>query len=108
MTKRTWFGLAMTAVACVAIASPAFLGVFNSTYKVKSSSELGKAKCAVCHTKGKELDPYGEDLKKALGGAKKLSPEVLAKVEGLDSDKDGVKNSDELKKGTLPGDAKSK
>jgi len=26
----------------------------------------------------------------------------------LDSDKDGVKNGDEIKKGTLPGDPKSK
>ncbi|HCE00757.1 MAG TPA: hypothetical protein DER07_06910 [Armatimonadetes bacterium] len=106
--KRTLIGLSLSAVACVAMATPAFLGVFLSNYKVKGTSDLGKAKCAICHTKGKQLDAYGEDLKKALGGAKKLTPEILAKVESLDSDKDGVKNGDEIKKGTLPGDPKSK
>ena len=106
--KRTMIGLSLSVVACVAIASPAFLGTFMSTYKVKGTSTIGKAKCAVCHTKGKELDAYGEDLKKVLGGAKRLTPDMLAKVEALDSDKDGVKNGDEIKKDTLPGDPKSK
>ncbi|MFN3684905.1 MAG: hypothetical protein ACK41F_13375 [Fimbriimonadaceae bacterium] len=106
--KRTLIGLSLSAVACAAIASPAFLGVFLSNYKVKGTSEVGKAKCAVCHTKGKALDPYGEDLKKVMGGAKKLTPEMLAKIEDLDSDKDGVKNGDEIRKGALPGDPKSK
>lgn len=106
--KRSLIGLSLSAVACAAIASPAFLGVFLSSYKLKGTSNLGKAKCGVCHTKGKELDAYGEDLKKAMGGAKRLTPEALAKIEALDSDKDGVKNIDEIKKDTLPGDPKSR
>lgn len=108
MTERTWFGVAKSAVACAAIASPAFLSAFNSTYKVKATSSLGKAESAVCHAKGKQPDPYGEDLGKALGGAKKLAPEILAKVEALDSDKDGEKNIDGIRKGALPGDAQSR
>ena len=32
----------------------------------------------------------------------------FAKIEALDSDGDGVKNIDEIKAGTNPGDAKSK
>jgi len=106
--KRTLIGLSLSAVACVAMASPAFLGVFLSNYKVKGTSDLGKAKCAICHTKGKELNAYGEDLEKALKGAKKPTAETLKAVEQLDSDKDGVKNGDEIKKGTLPGEPKSK
>jgi hypothetical protein len=82
---------------------------FNAKYHPSKNSELGKAKCATCHVgMTKKLNPYGESLKAAMGGLKKLTPEAMAKVEGLDSDGDGAKNSDEIKAGTLPGDPKSK
>jgi mono/diheme cytochrome c family protein len=106
--RKTLTTLSLAALGVLAIAGPAWVGLFEKTYDVKAGSNLKKAKCAVCHTKGKELNAYGEDLKKALGGAKKLTPEILAKVEALDSDKDGVKDIDEIKKGSLPGDAKIK
>jgi hypothetical protein len=64
-------------------------------------------KCSTCHTgtpkKGvPALNPYGKDLmEKALDPAKKTYD--FKKVEGLDSDGDGVKNLDEIKAGTNPG-----
>ncbi|MCW5942813.1 MAG: hypothetical protein KIS66_11305 [Fimbriimonadaceae bacterium] len=39
---------------------------------------------------------------------KVLTGSVLKKVEGLDSDKDGVKNIDEINADKMPGDPKSK
>jgi hypothetical protein len=35
--------------------------------------------------------------------ARSLTPDVLKSVENLDSDKDKVRNIDEIKKGRLPG-----
>lgn len=84
---------------------------FKTNYKVQKNSALDKANCAVCHVgKSTKLNPFGLDVKKALSDAKshKVTPEILAKLESLDSDKDGVKNIDEIKAGTNPGDAKSK
>jgi len=79
--------------------------VFVDTYSVKADSNLGKAKCAVCHTKatGGALNPYGTDLKGALNGSKKLTSAMLKSVEGKDSDGDGRKNIDEIKADKMPG-----
>ena len=33
----------------------------------------------------------------------KVTPEIVVKLDKLDSDKDGVNNVDEIKKGQLPG-----
>jgi len=96
--------------SAAAWAFPTFLKVFTDTYKVKADSTLGKASCAVCHVaknKTDQLNPYGQDLKKALDNDK-VTKKSLTKVEKLDSDKDGVTNIDEIKAGTLPGDPKSK
>jgi hypothetical protein len=71
-----------------------------------AKAKLGK--CATCHTKGMpkkddaELNAYGKDLKESG------KPADFAKVEAKDSDGDGVKNADEIKAGTNPGDAASK
>jgi hypothetical protein len=96
-------------LSSAAMALPTFTGVFTGTYHVKADSALGKAKCGACHVgTSKNLNPFGADLKKALAGKKTLTAAILKKVESKDSDKDGVKNGAELKKGTLPGDPKSK
>lgn len=95
----------------VALTSNAFVGDFTSTYGIKVGSKLQKAKCGLCHTtKLPNLNLYGTDLRKAMTqeNTKVLTGSVLKKVEGLDSDKDGVKNGDEIAKDTLPGDPKSK
>jgi len=86
--------------------------VFRETYGVKAGSALGKAYCAVCHTsvgKGDKLNPYGEAIAGVLTEKKtrQLTKEMLASIEELDSDGDGVANGDEITADSLPGDAKS-
>jgi hypothetical protein len=103
--------LGLTTLASLAIALPPMVKDFETAYGIKKGSNLSKLGCAVCHIgKTTRLDPYGVDLKKAMEAAKtkKLTPEILKSVEALDSDKDGVKNVDEIKADTNPGDAKSK
>ena len=71
-----------------------------------AKAKLGK--CSTCHTKpmpkkdDADLNTYGKDLKETG------KPIDFAKVEAKDSDGDGVKNADEIKAGTNPGDAASK
>lgn len=92
-----------------AISSAPMIGVFNAKYSPKKDGNLAKAKCSLCHQKAlPKLNPYGEEMKKELAGAKKLTPDVLGKLEGKDSDGDGVKNGVEIKADTLPGDKASK
>ncbi|MCB8931822.1 MAG: hypothetical protein M9921_02810 [Fimbriimonadaceae bacterium] len=106
MKRLTMVGLVM-ALAVFALAFSTFVKTFDATYKIEKTSKLGKVGCALCHTsaKGGKLNPYGEDLKKVLTAAntKKLTPELLKKAEGLDSDKDGVKNLEEIKGDRFPG-----
>ncbi len=90
-------------LSTAALASIAWQKLFMDTYKPKADSELAKAKCKICHVKGSELNVYGKAL-----NAKPKTAASLKAVEKLDSDKDGVSNIDEIKAGTLPGDAKSK
>jgi len=84
---------------------------FNEKYP-DAKAKLGK--CSTCHTKplpkkeDAELNAYGKDVKSTIDpkdAAKKID---LAKIEQKDSDGDGVKNIDEIKKGTNPGDKNSK
>ncbi|GIV15007.1 MAG: hypothetical protein KatS3mg022_0442 [Armatimonadota bacterium] len=93
-----------------ALATPKYLAAFWKAYPSAKSTAVGKAKCTVCHVKGKELNVYGKDVQKVLQEkkTKDLTAEILKSIEKLDSDKDGVSNGDELKAGTLPGDPKSK
>jgi len=93
-------------------AFPGFLKIFKETYSVSADSTLGKANCAICHTssnKGDAMNPYGADLKKVLQAkhTMKMTPEILASIESLDSDQDGVANIDEIKADTLPGNPNS-
>ena len=84
---------------------PANLPIFNAKYSPKKGGAVAKAKCGVCHVgMTKKLNAFGEELKK-LG---KVTVDTLGKVEGLDSDGDGVKNGAELKADTLPGNKASK
>ncbi len=103
--------LVAVVIAVFVLASAAFATItwqkeFDKLYKPKATSELKKARCAVCHVdkagKG-ALNPYGKALEK-----KKLESASFKAIEKLDSDKDGFTNIDEIKAGTLPGDPKSK
>lgn len=103
--------LAMMAIlgtlAALALAMPAFDKLFESTYKIKADSGLGKANCILCHVKksGSGLNPYGADLKKQIdkSGGKKMTAEMFKAVEQLDSNGNKVKNIDEIKADKLPG-----
>lgn len=99
----------VAAFAVAAMTMPTYVGVFNTKYKVDKNSPVAKAKCGVCHVgMTKKLNPYGDEIVKVQGGVKKLTAEMLEKIEDKDSDGDGVKNGAELKAGTLPGDKASK
>jgi hypothetical protein len=106
MKKLFFVGVVFGAFA-IASAMTAYSKTFNEHYKVKADSNLAKAACMTCHVgvKGGKLNTYGLDLQKAMTAkkAKSLTPDILTKVEGLDSDKDGVSNIDEIKKDSNPG-----
>lgn len=110
-TARTGMTVAMLLTASVALAMPTFYTEFSTVYKVPKDSTLKKANCGLCHQGmvTTKYNPYGLDLKKVMDELKikKITAEVFKKVEELDSDKDGVKNIDEIKGNTLPGDPKS-
>lgn len=106
--RRILTVLAATAFVLAAFALPAFNPVLTAKYHPAKGSDLDKARCGACHVgMTKKLNPFGTDLGKAVGGGK-VTPEGLAKVEDMDSDKDGAKNGAELRAGKLPGDPKSK
>jgi hypothetical protein len=93
-------------IAVAAFALGSFLKVATDTYKFPADSAAGKAKCQLCHVGkmgGAKLNPYGIDVKAAQKGAKMITPAILHSIDGLDSNKDGVKNGDALKAGKLPG-----
>jgi hypothetical protein len=100
---------AVALVAGSALATMDLQKQFGTTYP-----DAPKAKCGTCHTPPKaggmpkkgdaDVNPFGKDL----AATKKDGKYDFAKIEKLDSDKDGVSNLDEIKKGTNPGDPASK
>jgi len=77
-----------------------------------AKAKLGN--CKTCHTMAPKptkeapgLNAYGKDLE-AKACDKKTNTYDFKKIEALDSDGDGVKNADEIKAGTNPGDKASK
>ena len=105
--KKLLFVCVVLCAVTMAMALSAFSKTFKENYKVKEGSNLDKAACSVCHlsAKGGKLNSYGKDIQAAMkkDNAKKLTAEILVKVEGLDSNKNGVKNIDEIKKDQNPG-----
>jgi hypothetical protein len=105
--KRLTTTTAIAALTVCAFALSSFVSVFQSTYKLPDDSPLVKAKCSLCHTSkaGGKLNAYGKDLQAALRKAntKKLTPEIIRSVDALDSNKNGVKNNEEIKSGKFPG-----
>jgi len=84
---------------------------FNEKYP-DAKAKLGK--CSTCHVKplpkkdDHESNAYGKDLKATIDPKDPAKKIDFAKVEQKDSDGDGVKNIDEIKAGTNPGDKNSK
>ena len=104
--------LGLTSLATVALAMPTFTKDFETFYKVDDKNALKKESCAVCHVSKTSFkyNAFGQDVKKIWAElkVKKFNADVAKKLDELDSDKDGAKNIDEIKAGTLPGDEKSK
>ncbi len=105
--KRMLFTCLTLCGVAMAMSLSSFSKTFDEVYKVKKGSNLSTAACGVCHVKktGGKLNAYGHDLQVALkaAGAKKVTAEILAKVENLDSNKNGKKNIDEIKGDCNPG-----
>ena len=103
--KRMITTTAIFGFAVAAFSLGSFLKVATDTYKFPANSPAANAKCTLCHTSkmGGKLNAYGLDVKAALKGSRSITPAALKSVEGLDSNKDGVKNGDALKAGKLPG-----
>jgi len=93
--------LAIAAIASQAMATGAFHAAFVAKYK--PGAKITAAGCALCHTskKGGALNGYGKDLKAAAKGGKATAATFTA-VEGKDSNGDGVKNGESIKKDVLP------
>lgn len=105
--------ISLVFAAGASLAMPAFMMELKTTYKVKAGSNIDKAGCALCHaakTDFKHFNAYGQDLRKLMEDAKaaKLTADIIHKADDLDSNKDGVKNGDEIKADTLPGEVRSK
>lgn len=96
----------------IALAMPTYPKAFQEHYKIKKGTQLFNASCAVCHklpVNGR-LNPYGQDLQKAMRSlkTKAVTPEALKRIEKLDSDRDGRKNIEEIKGDTNPGEKPKK
>jgi len=98
-------GILCCAVAAFAVGS--FLTVASNTYKFSKDSPAAKAKCMLCHTSmmggANKLNPYGLDLKAALKGSMKMTPQILHSIDNLKSGKHAETNGQLLSKGQLPG-----
>ena len=110
--KRTLTIIGLVGIGAIALSTTASWKVFEAQYHIQKDSKLGTASCTVCHLgkKGGRLNAYGKDLQAVMkeAGTKKLTPELLAKVEGLDSLKDGQKNIAKIKADKNPGLAEAK
>jgi hypothetical protein len=110
--KRTLTIIGLVGIGAIALSTTASWKVFENQYHIQKDSKLGTATCIVCHLgkKGGRLNAYGKDLQAVMkaAGTKKLTPELLAKVEGLDSLKDGKTNIAKIKSDTNPGLAEAK
>ena len=95
--------IAVLLISSAALATAQWLKLFTDTYKPKPGSAIVKAECQLCHTKGVALNPFGTLLK-----GKPMTAATLKAIEKMDPDKDKFSNIQEIKAGTLPGDAKSK
>jgi hypothetical protein len=112
-TKSILVVLGSLAISTSLLATIQTQKAFTEKYP-DAKAKLGK--CTTCHVKplpkkeDHENNAYGKDLAtKAVVDAKAEKKTYdFTKVEALDSDGDGVKNIDEIKAGTNPGDPASK
>ncbi len=106
--KKALTIIALVGLGAMSFSTTASWKVFQKNYTISKESKIGTASCMNCHIskKGGKLNPYGLDLKaamKAAGTGKKMTTEVLAKVEGLNSTKVGGTNIEKIKSDTVVG-----
>lgn len=105
--KRTLIIVGLISLGAFGLSTTASWKVFQDKYHIQPDSKIATAKCQNCHIgkKGGKLNAYGKDLQVVMKEAstKKLTPELLAKIEGLDSLKDGKTNIVKIKADTNPG-----
>jgi hypothetical protein len=108
--KKVRIVVVSLASAVALVAGSAIATVDMQKLMAAKYPDAPKPKCSSCHVSPKPkkgdgaLNPYGKDYL----ATKKDGKFDFAKIEKLDSDKDGVSNIDEIKKGTNPGDPASK
>jgi len=114
--KKTTIAVSVILALCLGTTVLATLDN-QKAFSAKYPDAKSLHKCSTCHVKAlpkkdgdHELNPYGKDvLAKAIVDPKAAKKVIkFEKIEALDSDGDGVKNIDEIKAGTNPGDPKSK
>lgn len=115
MTKTQTSVLALLSSLAVGSSLLATIDVQKAFVAKYPEAKATLGKCTTCHVKplpkkeDHESNAYGKDLAKTVVDPKAEKKTYdFAKVEALDSDGDGVKNVDEIKKGTNPGDKSSK
>ncbi len=96
---------AVLGICAMAMALASMEKVFDDTYGIKKESKLKAAACSVCHVskKGGKLNPYGTDVKGAMGSSKKLTSAMLKSIDAKDSDGDGMANKAEISADRNPG-----
>src|SRR5438046_2862452 len=95
------------AVAPAAMARPGYLNAFQKQYSIAADSNLGKARCGVCHTDGGKPSAgwtrYGKDVAVALGKRRASADEATAALVKEESDTVGMeKYIDRIKADKLP------
>jgi hypothetical protein len=111
--KRILTGVLALSVCSVllptlASARPGYLAAFTTVYEVKPDSNLGKAKCGVCHVGAdkKVRNTYGQALGKALGKEMASNDEITAAIKKVDKEKSADKKTTFgtlIKEDKLPG-----
>ena len=105
--KRTATTIGLLGCAVIAMAYSSFGSIFDKTYNISKTSNLGKASCATCHLskKGGKLNPYGKDIAKVMKeqNTKKLTAAILHAVDKLDSTKTGKTNLAKINADKNPG-----
>lgn len=108
MNRKTIALLVVSTLAVAAFGKTSFMKVFQETYGIKAGSKIATAKCSVCHigAKGPKLNAYGDDLKKANGGAKvkTLTADLLKAAGKLSAAGDGKSNDSKIQKDKLPAE----
>jgi len=114
--KKTTMAVSVLVAVCAGTTLLANLDNQKAFVTKYPDAKASLGKCTTCHVKplpkkeDHENNAYGKDLLAKAVVDPKAEKKTFAfeKIENLDSDGDGVKNIDEIKAGTNPGDPKSK